>query len=111
MSYRARRRELKIAHNPLQLILCVALGLWLALGGTAAWAELLVPRPIEGLPEGMVGYQIARPAKACLSYVIGAVGHGHPGQRHRLRQRRRSVVQARQQVAMQIDHVVLVLPA
>ena len=45
-------------------------------GGTAAWAELLVPRPIEGLPEGMVGYQIARPAKACLSYVIGAVGHG-----------------------------------
>lgn len=29
MSYRARRRELKIAHKPLQLILCVALGLWL----------------------------------------------------------------------------------
>ena len=45
-------------------------------GGTAAWAELLVPRPIEGLPEGMVGYQIARPAKACLSYIIGVPGHG-----------------------------------
>jgi len=45
-------------------------------GGTAAWAELLVPRPINGLAEGMVGYQIARPAKACLSYVIGAPGHG-----------------------------------
>ncbi len=45
-------------------------------GGTAAWAELLVPRPIEGLPDGMVGYQIARPAKACLSYVIGVSGHG-----------------------------------
>lgn len=45
-------------------------------GGTAAWAELLVPRPIEGLPEGMVGYQIARPAKACLSYLIGAPGDG-----------------------------------
>lgn len=45
-------------------------------GGTAAWAELLVPRPIEGLPEGMVGYQIARPAKACLSYLIGVPGHG-----------------------------------
>ena len=44
-------------------------------GGTAAWAELLVPRPIDGLPEGMVGYQIARPAKACLSYLIGAPGH------------------------------------
>ena len=35
-----------------------------------------MPRPIEGLPEGMVGYQIARPAKACLSYLIGAPGHG-----------------------------------
>ena len=45
-------------------------------GGTAAWAELLVPRPIAGLPEGMVGYQIARPAKACLSYLIGVPGHG-----------------------------------
>ncbi len=45
-------------------------------GGTAAWAELLVPRPIEGLPDGMVGYQIARPAKACLSYLIGVSGHG-----------------------------------
>lgn len=45
-------------------------------GGTAAWAELLVPRPIEGLPDGMVGYQIARPAKACLSYLIGVPGRG-----------------------------------
>ena len=45
-------------------------------GGTAAWAELLVPRVIDGLPEGMVGYQIARPAKACLSYLIGVPGHG-----------------------------------
>ena len=45
-------------------------------GGTAAWAELLVSRPIDGLPEGMVGYQIARPAKACLSYLVGAPGHG-----------------------------------
>jgi glyoxylase-like metal-dependent hydrolase (beta-lactamase superfamily II)/rhodanese-related sulfurtransferase len=45
-------------------------------GGTAAWAELLVSRPIDGLPQGMVGYQIARPAKACLSYLVGAPGHG-----------------------------------
>jgi glyoxylase-like metal-dependent hydrolase (beta-lactamase superfamily II) len=45
-------------------------------GGTAAWAELLVPRRIEGLPDGMIGYQIARPSKACLSYLIGAPGHG-----------------------------------
>ncbi|MGI9196521.1 MAG: MBL fold metallo-hydrolase [Candidatus Nanopelagicales bacterium] len=45
-------------------------------GGTAAWAELLVPRPIAGLPEGMVGYQLLRPAKACLSYVLGVPGQG-----------------------------------
>ncbi|MEY4169004.1 MAG: hypothetical protein RLZ94_77, partial [Actinomycetota bacterium] len=45
-------------------------------GGTAAWAELLIARTIEGLPDGMVGYQIARPAKACLSYLIGVPGHG-----------------------------------
>ena len=31
---------------------------------------------ILDLPEGMVGYQIARPAKACLSYLIGAPGDG-----------------------------------
>lgn len=45
-------------------------------GGTAAWAQLLVPRPLGGLPEGMVGWQVQRPAKACLSYVIGVPGHG-----------------------------------
>lgn len=45
-------------------------------GGTAAWAELLVPREITGLPDGMVGYQVLRPAKACLSYVIGVPGQG-----------------------------------
>jgi len=45
-------------------------------GGTAAWAQLLVPRPLAGLPEGMVGWQLQRPAKACLSYVLGVPGHG-----------------------------------
>lgn len=45
-------------------------------GGTAAWAELLVTRPIEGLPDDMVGWQILRPAKACLSYVLGVPGQG-----------------------------------
>jgi glyoxylase-like metal-dependent hydrolase (beta-lactamase superfamily II) len=45
-------------------------------GGTAAWAELLVPRPLPGLPEGLSGWQLQRPAKACLSYVIGVPGHG-----------------------------------
>lgn len=43
-------------------------------GGTAAWAELLVPEPLECLPEGVIGWQILRPAKACLSYMIGVPG-------------------------------------
>jgi glyoxylase-like metal-dependent hydrolase (beta-lactamase superfamily II)/rhodanese-related sulfurtransferase len=43
-------------------------------GGTAAWAELLVPRALPGLPEAMVGWQIQRPAKACLSYLVGVRG-------------------------------------
>jgi glyoxylase-like metal-dependent hydrolase (beta-lactamase superfamily II) len=44
-------------------------------GGTQAWAELLVPRPLPGLPDGLVGWQVQRPSKACLSYVIGVPGH------------------------------------
>lgn len=43
-------------------------------GGTAAWAELLVPESLDCLPEGVVGWQILRPAKACLSYMIGVPG-------------------------------------
>lgn len=43
-------------------------------GGTAAWAELLVPQRLTSLPEGMVGWQVLRPAKACISYVIGVPG-------------------------------------
>lgn len=43
-------------------------------GGTAAWAELLVPKPLTCVPEGMVGWQVHRPAKACLSYVLGVPG-------------------------------------
>jgi glyoxylase-like metal-dependent hydrolase (beta-lactamase superfamily II)/rhodanese-related sulfurtransferase len=45
-------------------------------GGTAAWAELLVPKPLTSLPEGMIGWQVQRPSKACLSYVIGVPGQG-----------------------------------
>ncbi|NER61927.1 hypothetical protein G3435_22185 [Pseudomonas sp. MAFF212428] len=56
MSYRARRRELKIAHNPLQLILCVALGLWLGFVAIAltlwlAWQYL--PGTHEPLREAL----------------------------------------------------------
>ncbi|MDP1877371.1 MAG: MBL fold metallo-hydrolase [Actinomycetota bacterium] len=43
-------------------------------GGTAAWAALLIPKALPGLPTGMVGWQVQRPAKACLSYVIGVPG-------------------------------------
>ncbi len=43
-------------------------------GGTDAWGHLLVPRPLPGLPEGVVGWQVQRPAKGCLSYVIGVPG-------------------------------------
>ena len=45
-------------------------------GGTAAWAELLVPKPLTSVPDGMVGWQIQRPSKACLSYLIGVPGQG-----------------------------------
>ena len=45
-------------------------------GGTASWAELLVSKRIDGLPDGMVGWQVLRPAKACLSYVLGVPGQG-----------------------------------
>lgn len=43
-------------------------------GGIAAWAELLVPKELPGMPAGVRGWQIQRPAKACISYVFG-----HPG--------------------------------
>jgi len=43
-------------------------------GGTAAWAELLVPKRLPTTPEGVVVWQVQRPSKACLSYVIGVPG-------------------------------------
>jgi glyoxylase-like metal-dependent hydrolase (beta-lactamase superfamily II) len=43
-------------------------------GGTTAWAQLLVAKALPNLPEGMVGWQMQRPAKACLSYVLGVPG-------------------------------------
>jgi glyoxylase-like metal-dependent hydrolase (beta-lactamase superfamily II)/rhodanese-related sulfurtransferase len=43
-------------------------------GGTAAWAELLVPKRLSGLPDNVVGWQVQRPSKACLSYVFGVPG-------------------------------------
>ncbi|MDC5697497.1 MBL fold metallo-hydrolase [Intrasporangium calvum] len=43
-------------------------------GGTEAWARLLVPKEIPGLPGEVRAWQFQRPAKACLSYVIGVPG-------------------------------------
>ena len=43
-------------------------------GGMEAWAQLLVPVAIEGLPHPAKAWQLQRPAKGCLSYVIGVPG-------------------------------------
>lgn len=43
-------------------------------GGTDAWNRLLVPMEIEGLPGDVRVWQYLRPAKACLSYLIGVPG-------------------------------------
>ncbi|MBI1349689.1 MAG: MBL fold metallo-hydrolase [Actinomycetales bacterium] len=43
-------------------------------GGTAAWAELLVARRLPDLHDGIVAWQVQRPSKACISYVIGVPG-------------------------------------
>lgn len=45
-------------------------------GGTDAWNRLLVPVEVPGLPSPVRVWQLQRPAKACLSYVVGV-----PGQR------------------------------
>lgn len=43
-------------------------------GGTDAWNRLLVPIEISGLPAPVRVWQFQRPAKACLSYLIGVLG-------------------------------------
>lgn len=43
-------------------------------GGTDAWNRLLVPVEITGLPAPVRVWQLQRPAKACLSYVVGVPG-------------------------------------
>lgn len=43
-------------------------------GGTDAWNRLLVPLEIPGLPGDVRVWQFQRPAKACLSYVVGVPG-------------------------------------
>lgn len=43
-------------------------------GGTDAWNRLLVPKEVPDLPAPVRVWQLQRPAKACLSYVIGVPG-------------------------------------
>ncbi len=43
-------------------------------GGTDAWNRLLVPVEVAGLPAPVRVWQFQRPAKACLSYVVGVPG-------------------------------------
>lgn len=43
-------------------------------GGTDAWNRLLVPIEVTGLPGDVRVWQFQRPAKACLSYVVGVPG-------------------------------------
>lgn len=43
-------------------------------GGTQAWGRLLVAVEIPDLPGSVRAWQLQRPAKACLSYLIGVPG-------------------------------------
>jgi len=43
-------------------------------GGTDAWNRLLVPYEVTGLPGAVRVWQFQRPAKACLSYLVGVPG-------------------------------------
>ncbi len=43
-------------------------------GGMDAWAQLLVPVELEDVPSPARAWQLQRPAKGCLSYVIGVPG-------------------------------------
>lgn len=44
-------------------------------GGTDAWARFLAAVEITGLPGELRAWQFQRPAKGCLSYVVGVPGH------------------------------------
>ncbi len=43
-------------------------------GGIEAWTRLLVPVELPGVPAPARAWQLQRPAKGCLSYVIGVPG-------------------------------------
>ncbi|HET8559517.1 MAG TPA: MBL fold metallo-hydrolase [Marmoricola sp.] len=43
-------------------------------GGTEEWAKLLVPVEVPDLPGELRAWQFLRPAKACVSYLVGVPG-------------------------------------
>ncbi len=43
-------------------------------GGTEAWAKLLVAAEVPDLPGEVRAWQLQRPAKGCLSYLVGVPG-------------------------------------
>ncbi|GAA2142567.1 rhodanese-like domain-containing protein [Nocardioides koreensis] len=43
-------------------------------GGMQAWSRLLVPVPLDVLPGPARAWQLQRPSKGCLSYVVGVPG-------------------------------------
>ncbi len=45
-------------------------------GGMLAWSALLVPKPLPTGDERVLAWQVQRPAKGCLSYVVGVPRHG-----------------------------------
>ena len=73
-------------------------------GGMDAWARLLVPVEIEGLPAPTRAWQLQRPAKGCLSYVIGVPGEScivvDPARHHD------AYVELVEQHDMRITHVI-----
>ena len=43
-------------------------------GGMDAWAQLMVPVELQEMPAPVRAWQLQRPAKGCLSYVVGVPG-------------------------------------
>lgn len=73
-------------------------------GGMDAWARLLVPVELDGIPAPVRAWQLQRPAKGCLSYVIGVPGEScivvDPSRHHA------SYLDLAQEHAMTVTHVI-----
>ena len=73
-------------------------------GGMDSWARLLVPVELDGIPAPVRAWQLQRPAKGCLSYVIGVPGEScivvDPSRHHA------SYLDLAQEHAMTVTHVI-----